>query len=517
MSLSFRFIAATFVTGLLAISAVATAPTGAFALNLPSDPVPDRISLKRNIAANATETYADLDGPGCIRHIWITLKRPGRTPMINRQLIIRIYFDDATVPNVEAPVGDFFGVMHGVDFYEINTEFISVKPYSGYNAYFQMPFAKKARIEFVNGPENSSIYLQVDWHRYPGKKMEEERRFSAAWRREMPTQRYGSGFQMLDADGPGDLIGFFYGVRLIDNVDRWSHGGAENIYIDGKGAEPAFVRGIGGEDTFGTSYGGVIHPPETHLHAGMPYYTYEDTGEARGAQRIVGYRFFAADPIAFKESIHMRFGTMENDICAMVYWYQKGAPRPFVKMPGWKKILPAVELPAGSVDLPLPENGAWRIGPLHDNKGGVAINSALEKKPAADRSTELKEWKTQRTMHGFVDFGYIHRPEVKGVGTHHSGKAAEAVAIVDAPQAGVAKVRLAWDDQLILRVNDEAPVDLGTNAHFRSRTVEVPVKQGRNLISVTLSNTTGTNHGGWAFAFRAEMADGALLVPQPVQ
>ena len=34
---------------------------------------------------------------------------------------------------------------------------------------------------------------------------------------------------MLDAEGPGQLIGFVYGVRLIDNTDRWSHGGADNI------------------------------------------------------------------------------------------------------------------------------------------------------------------------------------------------------------------------------------------------------------------------------------------------
>jgi hypothetical protein len=50
------------------------------------------------------------------------------------------------------------------------------------------------------------------------------------------------------------LAAGFYGVRLIDSVDRWSHGGAENIHIDGLGEQPAFLRGIGGEDTFATAY-----------------------------------------------------------------------------------------------------------------------------------------------------------------------------------------------------------------------------------------------------------------------
>ena len=45
-------------------------------------------------------------------------------------------------------------------------------------------------------------------------------------------------YRVLEAQGK---------VRLIDNVDRWSHGGSENIYLDGDGRHPAYLRGIGGE------------------------------------------------------------------------------------------------------------------------------------------------------------------------------------------------------------------------------------------------------------------------------
>ena len=54
----------------------------------------------------------------------------------------------------------------------------------------------------------------------------------------------------------------------------------------------------------------------------------------------------------------------------------------------------------------------------------------------------------------------------------------------------------------------------GTNAPFRQRTVEVPLKKGPNRVSVLLSNDTGSNHGGWAFAFRATAPDGSILVPR---
>ena len=222
-------------------------------LNLPSDPVSDRVSLVTGVAPGERKAFAELEGPGCIRHFWVTMTRRDGA---NRDAVIRIWFDGERTPRVEAPVGDFFGVMHGKAWYPINTPFLSVKAESGYNCYFPMPFAESARVEFESGEEGHTIYCRVDWHRFPGQRMEEPRRFCARWRREAPTERYGEGFLTLDADGPGRLLGFVYGVRLIDNTDRWSHGGADNIYIDGDGEHPAYLRGIGGEDTFGTNHGG---------------------------------------------------------------------------------------------------------------------------------------------------------------------------------------------------------------------------------------------------------------------
>lgn len=85
--------------------------------------------------------------------------------------------------------------------------------------------------------------------------------------------------------------------------------------------------------------------------------------------------------------------------------------------------------------------------------------------------------------------------------------------MLDAPADMMAKVRLAWDGSAVMRVNGTA-TEFNHNAHFRQRTVEVPLKKGRNNVSVLLSNDTGTNHGGWAFAFRATAPDGSILVPK---
>jgi hypothetical protein len=146
-----------------------------------------------------------------------------------------------------------------------------------------------------------------------------------------------------------------------------------------------------------------------------------------------------------------------------------------------------------------------------DNADGVALRAAL-KSAAGKPGATTGEWTKRATIHGFVDFNHLHRPGTRGVGTHHRAKAAEAVTVIDAPADLVAKVRLAWDGRAVLRVNGTA-TEFSHNPHFRQRTVDVPLKKGRNDVSVLLSNDTGTNHGGWAFAFRATAPDGTILVP----
>ncbi len=488
--------------------------TDPLSLDLPADPLPDRFSLTRSLPPNRRTEWVTLDGPGCIRHIWVTLRHPRSASIINRKMIIRITFDGADTPHVEAPIGDFFGLMHGADFYPIDTHWLSAKEYSGYNCYFPMPFAQSARIELETSDEPDHCYMQVDWHRYPGASMPEPRRFCCRWRKENPTQRYGEDYLMLDADGPGQLLGFVYGVRLLDDEDRWSHGGGDNIYVDGLTDRPAYLRGIGGEDTFGASYGGAHHPPETHHYAAMPYYEHEDVGRPRRAQRIVGYRFFEHDALPFRKSVHVRFGCMANNICSTAYWYQEGGPRDFVKTPPFEALLPDAPLPRGEMDLPLPDAGEWLVRCPIDNADDTAVRRALAGDPQPDDPAGAP-WRLRPSLRGFVDFNHVSRPHETGVGRHYVYAAGEARAVFDSPAAGEGALTLSWDDRMVIRVNDAPPIDLGEHCFFRTRSLPVELKAGRNELRVTLSNTTGSNHGGWAFACSLRTADSALLKPAP--
>lgn len=503
-------------------------------LQLPPNPLPDRLSYQGRLHPHSRTTCVEFDGPGCIRHIWMTICRE---ELLNRKCVMRIYFDGATVPHVEAPVGDFFGVMHGKQWYPLNTRYLSVMAESGYNCYFAMPFAKSARIEFETTDRPIALYLIIDWHRYPDAELTEPRRFCARWRRECPAERYGSGFLIADIDAPGDFLGFVYGVRLLDNQDRWSHGGSDNFYGDGLTRQPFYLRGIGGEDTFGTSYGGAKHPPETHLYCGMPYYAHEDVGEARVAQRLVGYRFFEEDSISFRRSLELRFGCMANDICATAYWYQSGAPQPFFDLPDFEHLMPGTNLPK-SRHGNLTDSGQWWLcgafanassedwqkelpgetGPIDRTlllEGGHAEDSIYLHENAVALGRDKPAWVPALSRHGFVDLNHSFACAARGVAVPSQGIAL-ARCQLSVTKATRVSLTLAWDDEAALRINGGERIELGRHAAFRARTIEVDLTAGRNEILLKLSNTRNTNHGGWAFSFLAE-ADGEILTPEREQ
>ena len=68
---------------------------------------------RRSIDPGGTLTLAELEGPGIITHIWCTISH--KAPYHSRLLTLRIYWDGEEHPSVECPIGDFFGIGHGVD------------------------------------------------------------------------------------------------------------------------------------------------------------------------------------------------------------------------------------------------------------------------------------------------------------------------------------------------------------------------------------------------------------------
>ena len=116
----------------------------------------------KTILPGQTLVLADLDGPGVITHFWNTTASVN--PFSGRSLVLRMYWDGAEKPSVEAPLGDFFGVGHGAkaDFQSIPVSVSSLG--RSRSCQWRMPFRKHAKITITNenlkfGPVPFYYYL----------------------------------------------------------------------------------------------------------------------------------------------------------------------------------------------------------------------------------------------------------------------------------------------------------------------------------------------------------------------
>ena len=92
-----------------------------------------------NILAGETAALAEIEGPGIITRIWITID--SRDPYFLRRILLRMYWDGEENPSVEVPVGDFFGT--GFEYKHYASQFLGMSS-GGYYCYFPMPFNKSA-------------------------------------------------------------------------------------------------------------------------------------------------------------------------------------------------------------------------------------------------------------------------------------------------------------------------------------------------------------------------------------
>lgn len=120
------------------------------------------------IKSGETVTLAEMDGPGTINHIWITVtdRTSERNRYVLRDLVLRMYWDGEEEPSVESPLGDFFCCGFGVS-YCVNSLPVAVNPTRGFNSYFPMPFQEKSKITIEKQCEMTipALFYQIDYCR----------------------------------------------------------------------------------------------------------------------------------------------------------------------------------------------------------------------------------------------------------------------------------------------------------------------------------------------------------------
>ena len=105
----------------------------------------DRDPLTAQFKTSKRVVVADLKGPAVITMIHFAYGQSQvSTPSkrLNRDLLLRIYWDGETSPSVDCPLVDFFCDPAGTRD-EVNTALVNVR--RGFNAYFPMPFRKSPR------------------------------------------------------------------------------------------------------------------------------------------------------------------------------------------------------------------------------------------------------------------------------------------------------------------------------------------------------------------------------------
>lgn len=326
------------------------------------------------IPAGETISLGEIEGPGCINHIWMTsscrrIKAPAiLDPALNanaapvmeihpalgviwddydpyyyRKVLIKITWDDQSTPSVLVPFGDFFCIGNSYPGNFSSLPFnVSLKPEEAgrYGApcsvscYFPMPFQKKARFEIVNENDVPFIlYFYLDFELYKRPLEEGTAYFHASWHRENPCKGWGPDIQvntpevnsvsnlagennyvMLDIEGTGHYVGCNLSVRHFQG--SWWGEGDDMIFIDGE-KEPSII-GTGTEDYFNHAWG--------MQRNAFPFYgTIVHEGDTDGFQ--VCYRFHINDPIRFEKSIKVTFehghaNHLSDDWSSTAYWYQ---------------------------------------------------------------------------------------------------------------------------------------------------------------------------------------------------
>jgi hypothetical protein len=325
------------------------------------------------IRPGETHTLADIEGPGVVQHIWMTVD-PSRA----RQFRLRIYYDSAAEPAIECPVCDFF--CNGIDGRaKIASLPIAVNPAGGMNSYWPMPFRRRLRITISNDwptphPTHplsplEEFFYQITWSEQP---VDDDAGYlHAEWRR-TTTMRDHPEFTILaagSARGPGHYAGTYLIWR--QHSEGWWGEGEVKFFIDGDIPPPSQGGGKGVGQS--NDNAGTVHPhphPPPQRGGGNQFPTICGTGtedyfggawgfEEKDAQGIYGpltystaflgypqaliderprihglYRWHIPDPIRFQQSLRVTcqalgwwptgtYQPLTDDITSVAYWYQR--------------------------------------------------------------------------------------------------------------------------------------------------------------------------------------------------
>ena len=287
------------------------------------------------IEPGEARVLADIEGPGTITHLWMTQRNH------YRECLLRFTWDNAPAPSVVCPLGDFFGLGHGiVNSYQALLFSASTRANNQFNqgcalnAYLPMSFRERAVVELVNeSSQPHRQYFYVDYER--GAVAADAGYLHAEFRRANPFPGWGgdirvntpeanivnrerlawdNNYVILDAKGRGHYLGCNLSVTNFQGT--WWGEGDDMIWVDGY-KWPPDLHGTGSEDYLNQAWG---MQDNAFLRNGSSIFEHN----TRGYQ--TSYVHHLENPVRFQREIkvtieHGHGNHLCNEMASVAYWY----------------------------------------------------------------------------------------------------------------------------------------------------------------------------------------------------
>ena len=288
------------------------------------------------LAPGETRVLADLEGPGVLTHFWFTQRNH------YRECLLRITWDDAASPSVLVPLGDFFGLGHGiVNSYQSALFTASTNSNNHFNegcalnSYVPMPFRKRALVELVNeSGEEHLQYFYID-HERLAQPRDEAGYLHAEFRRTNPFGGWGheirvntpesnvvnrereawdNNYVILDTRGRGHYLGCNLSVTNFQGT--WWGEGDDMIWVDGY-RWPPDLHGTGSEDYLNQAWG---MQDNAFLRNGSSIFEHHTAGYQ------TSYVLHLENPVRFRKEVkvtieHGHGNHLANEMASTAYWY----------------------------------------------------------------------------------------------------------------------------------------------------------------------------------------------------
>lgn len=230
-----------------------------------------------------------------------------------RGTLLEITFDGHATPDVQVPLGDFFGTAPGVNKYKGLPA--GVGSDGSFYSHWVMPFKSSALVKLTNTTA-SDVELSGSVSASARPWDDDSLYFHAKWRgvRDLST-RPRQDFTFLDATGKGRFVGVE--MHVTNPVSDWWGEGDEKVYVDGEKFPSWF--GTGSEDYF--NYAWCWNQVYTQA-----YHAQSRCDGPGNFGQTSNNRFHVMDDIPFTQSFKFDFEVWHWAECkiaqsVVAYWY----------------------------------------------------------------------------------------------------------------------------------------------------------------------------------------------------